>query len=86
MIYMEFSAYHIIGNLSYVVFIIQLESKRSPGTDFAVEDMNGYIRAILVYFRISNQILSHPSELLAKTTFIMSRNWQKKNNAAQSPG
>ena len=43
-----------------VFFIIKSESKTSPGTDFAVEDMNENIRVIFVYkagnFQISNRI------------------------------
>ena len=42
-----------------VIFIVKSESKRSPGTDFAAEDMKENIRAIFVYiaanFRNSNR-------------------------------
>ena len=41
-------------------FIVKSESKRSPGTDFAAEDMKENIRGIFAYkatnFRISNRI------------------------------
>ena len=41
-----------------VIFTIKSERKRSPGTDFASEDMKKNIRAIFAYlaanFRISN--------------------------------
>ena len=43
-----------------VFFIVKSESKRSPGTDFAAEDMKETIQAIFAYtaanFRISNRI------------------------------
>ena len=41
-------------------FIVKSKSKRSPGTDFAAEDMKEHIRAIFAYtaanVRISNRI------------------------------
>ena len=49
------------SSLAFVIFfIVKSERKRSPGTDFAAEDMKDTIRAILFYtaanFRISNRI------------------------------
>ena len=44
--------------VAVVFFIVKSESKRSPRSDFAVEDMKENIQAIFVYlaanFRISN--------------------------------
>ena len=50
-----------MSSLAVVVFfIIRSESKSSPGTDFAEEDMNENIQMIFVYiagnFQISNRI------------------------------
>ena len=43
-----------------VFFIVKSESKRSPGSDFAAEDMKENIQAMFIYlaadFRISNRI------------------------------
>ena len=39
-----------VSSLAVVVFFkVKSESKRSPGTDFAAEDMKELIRAIFVY-------------------------------------
>ena len=41
---------YVCSSLAVVVFfIVKSESKRSPGTDFAVEDMKENIQAIFVY-------------------------------------
>ena len=52
---------YVRSSLAFVVFfIVKSECQRSPGTDFAAEDMKEIIRAIFVYiaanFRTSNQI------------------------------
>jgi len=39
----------VVWWLYVVVFKVRSESKRSPGTDFAAEDMEYNIRAIFVY-------------------------------------
>ena len=54
---------YVRSSLAVVVcLIVKSESKTSPGTDFAAEDMKENIRAIILYiaanFRISNLIES----------------------------
>ena len=39
-----------------VIFIVKSESKRSPGTDFAADDMKEIICAIFVYIAANFQI------------------------------
>jgi len=64
------------GGLAVVFFfIVKSESKSSPGTDFAAEDMKKNILAIFVYifanFRISNRIPGNRSNI---------RNYEYKSN------
>ena len=52
---------YVRSSLAVVVFfIVKSERKRSPGTDFAAEDVKENIRATFAYitanFRISNRI------------------------------
>ena len=54
-----------------VFFIVKSESKRSPGTDFAVEDMKENIPAIFVYIA-ANFLISNRIESNRKKTFEIS--------------
>ena len=40
---------YLVSSLAVVIFIVTLESKRSPWTDFVAEVMKETIPAILVY-------------------------------------
>ena len=59
----------VYGLADLVFFIVKSESKRSPGTDFAAEDMKETIRAIFVSetiranFLISNRIARKRSNI-----------------------
>ena len=45
---------YVSSSLAAVVFfIVKSESKRSPGTNFVMEDMKENIRAILVYIAVN---------------------------------
>ena len=48
------------SSLAVVVFVIvKSENKRSPGTDFAAEDMKENIQATFVYIAANFQISNH---------------------------
>ena len=47
----------------FVIYIVKSERKRSPGTDFAVEDMKENIRAIFVYIAPNLIISNHRKSL-----------------------
>ena len=73
-VYIKLHIRYARSGLAVVVFfIVKSENKRSPGTDFAAEDMKENIQAIFVYItcKFSNKNRIFVQSLLCKPFLVL---------------